>query len=118
METTYHTMTTEHLGSDATEEDLDAFVAACERVAQSREFRGRDALVTDFVWNHGSIRFNAGVCDYCERAILDTTCVPGVADDAAWDLIAIEHDADCEWVATRAHRTVAIELAADTETRG
>lgn len=107
METTYNTMTIEHLGSDATEEELAAFVAACERVAQSREFRGHDDYATDFVWNRGSIRFNAGVCAYCDCAVLDETSVPDVADGAAWDLHAIEHDATCEWVATRAHRVFA-----------
>lgn len=51
-ETTYRTICTEHLGSDATEDDLDAFVAACEhRQARTGE---DDATVTEAIWNDGA----------------------------------------------------------------
>lgn len=114
MESNYRNMTIEHLGSDATEEDLGAFIAACERVAQSREFRGHDDYAADFVWNHGSIRYDAGVCAYCDCAVLDGTLVPDVDDDAAWGLHAIEHDATCEWIATRSHRVPTLPAHGDT----
>ena len=38
---------------------------------------------------------------YCEVSSLD---VPSVDDDDAWELLAEEHEAHCEWVLTRAHR--------------
>lgn len=50
-ESTYREMTVEHLGADATELDLAAFVAACE--AYQAETGADDAETTDYVWNDG-----------------------------------------------------------------
>jgi hypothetical protein len=53
---TYHDMTVEHLG-DATEDDLRQFREACAAVEEILD----DALAaTDYVWNDGVIRFDAG----------------------------------------------------------
>ena len=47
-------------------------------------------------------------CAYCEREQADDydedAIVPSVHDDEAWAELAESHDADCEWIATRAHR--------------
>ena len=47
---------------------------------------------------------DAGICIYCGRMVADNTIVPARADGEAWDELASEHDAGCEWIATRAHR--------------
>ncbi|MDA0771073.1 MAG: hypothetical protein O2821_12765 [Chloroflexi bacterium] len=45
-------------------------------------------------------------CAYCYN--LGTSLdVPDVADDDMWDILAGEHDPDCEWITTRAHRVIA-----------
>lgn len=43
-------------------------------------------------------------CAYCSEMVSELDSVPPVDDDEAWDVIAKEHDSDCEWVLTRAHR--------------
>lgn len=100
-DSTYTTMTAEYLGQDATEEDLADFKAACRRVTG---FQLDEAEATEYIWNNGRIRFNADICAYCESVTPDGTIVPAADDDELWALIAPEHDANCEWVATRAHR--------------
>lgn len=57
---TYETMTVEHLGSGATDEDLAAFVAACE--ARQKQTGESDEEVTDWMWNNGD--FGARVAQY------------------------------------------------------
>jgi hypothetical protein len=54
-------------------------------------------------------------CLYCGRDVRwrevegnPSEAVPASDDDEAWDEIAAEHEDDCEWAMTRAHR---IELA-------
>ena len=47
---------------------------------------------------------DAGICIYCGRRVVDNTIVPPRGDGDAWTELASEHDADCEWIATRAHR--------------
>jgi len=42
-------------------------------------------------------------CIYC-YSLTTPVDVPTVGDDAMWDAIAGEHDPECEWVQTRAHR--------------
>ena len=42
-------------------------------------------------------------CIYC-YSLTTPVDVPTVDDDAMWDAIAGEHDTECEWVQTRAHR--------------
>jgi hypothetical protein len=42
-------------------------------------------------------------CIYC-YSLTTPVDVPTVGDDAMWDAIAGEHDTECEWVQTRAHR--------------
>lgn len=44
-----------------------------------------------------------GECAYCRREVVAGE-VPDPDDDAAWEELADQHDDDCEWVATRAHR--------------
>lgn len=106
-QTDYQHMTIEHLGQDATEEDLLAFREACERVMASREFAGDADAATDYVWNNGRIQFEADTCIYCQRAVHDRTVVPAADDDETWSALSLEHDDDCEWVWTRAHRVFA-----------
>ena len=103
-QSTYLTMTAEHLGQDATETDLRAFKDACERVMQSRD-HDRDAeSSTDFVWNDGRILFEADTCVYCERVVRDRTIVPNTYDAQEWHNLSLDHDEDCEWIVTRAHQ--------------
>jgi hypothetical protein len=48
-------------------------------------------------------------CLYCNKLIdadLESD-VPAVDDDDAWQALAREHDVDCEWIETRAHRRTA-----------
>lgn len=42
-------------------------------------------------------------CVYCYN-LVTTLEVPEINDDEMWDALAGEHDPECEWVATRAHR--------------
>jgi hypothetical protein len=42
-------------------------------------------------------------CIYCYNLTTEGDA-PTVDDDEMWDAIAPEHDPDCEWVVTRAHR--------------
>jgi hypothetical protein len=42
-------------------------------------------------------------CTYC-GATDCTDSVPDVTDDAAWAALASEHNYNCEWIITRAHR--------------
>ena len=51
-------------------------------------------------------------CAYCLNQVPCTDEMPAVDDDAAWERIAKDHGAGCEWVETRAHN-----LDADPETR-
>ena len=44
-------------------------------------------------------------CIYCYNIVSEDGEVPAVDDDEMWDAIAPEHDPECEWVVTRAHRT-------------
>ena len=50
-------------------------------------------------------------CGYCNREIpvLFAEDVPEVDDDQAWASIAAQHEADCEWCVTRAHRVETVE---------
>lgn len=100
-ESTFRNITIEHLGSDATEGDLADFVAACERVEAAL---GSEEDATEFVWNNGSIRFNADTCIYCDQPIPDCTIVPAIDDDDAWEAEREWHYGPCEWVESRAHR--------------
>jgi hypothetical protein len=44
-------------------------------------------------------------CGYCGIEVAtDHVDAAAVDDDETWELIAAEHAAGCEWVATRAHR--------------
>lgn len=100
------TTTIEHLGPNATEEDLRAYNEAVERVMMSREFdRDREAA-EQYVWNNGRIQFEADTCLYCGRAVFDRTIVPDIGDTEAWSALSLEHDDDCEWIVTRAHQNV------------
>lgn len=47
-------------------------------------------------------------CEYCDSDEITTVKVPAVNDDKAWARIASEHNPDCEWVETRAHRRMGI----------
>ena len=103
METIYPNITIEHLGQEATKQDLREFNAAVEAVMASTEF-DRDAEgATEFVWNNGSIRFDAAACIYCDHVVPDKTIVPAPGDDTGWAELTGEHLDDCEWIATRAH---------------
>lgn len=55
-EATYLTMTIEHLGQDADDEDLAEFQAICRDL---RDLFESDQAVTDYVWNNGNIRWSA-----------------------------------------------------------
>jgi hypothetical protein len=99
-ETTYTNMTVEHLGQGATEADLVEFTAACDRI--NAAFR-TEAEATDYVWNNGSILFDADLCAYCHSIVADRTIVPDAGDDEGWAALSADHEADCEWFVTRAH---------------
>lgn len=43
-------------------------------------------------------------CAYCGGDVTETYDIPAPDDSAAWARLAADHAADCEWVATRAHR--------------
>jgi hypothetical protein len=45
-------------------------------------------------------------CIYCGRTVSGTgeEPTPAVADDDAWAALAPQHEPDCEWITTRAHR--------------
>lgn len=44
-------------------------------------------------------------CAYCERVVPDLGLgVPDEHQDRLWARLAEGHTADCEWIATRAHR--------------
>ncbi|MCR4338979.1 MAG: hypothetical protein NUW01_03725 [Gemmatimonadaceae bacterium] len=45
-------------------------------------------------------------CAYCGSTpeYADRALVPDEGDDAEWTRLAEQHDVDCEWIATRAHR--------------
>ena len=46
-------------------------------------------------------------CIYCGYECDATDEAPDTDDDEAWASLAAEHDPDCEWVRTRAHRVLA-----------
>lgn len=103
-ESTFRTMTTEHLGPTADEHDLADFRAACERILPAVAIAYNEADATEYVWNNGSVRFEADICAYCEQLVADRTVVPEPADDDTWETLSREHYDGCEWIATRAHR--------------
>jgi hypothetical protein len=43
-------------------------------------------------------------CAYCSREHALPESLPDADDGKAWSELAVEHDDDCEWIATRAHR--------------
>lgn len=43
-------------------------------------------------------------CAYCGAMHTPPETVPALDDDAAWSALADDHDSNCEWVLTRAHR--------------
>lgn len=102
-ESTFRTMTVEHLGQDAAPADLSIFRDACEAVLPA--FDGNEEQATDYIWNNGAWteRLNAGACIYCEKLVSDRTVTPRPSDDETWAELAPEHEADCEWILTRAH---------------
>jgi len=109
-----HEMTIEHLGSDATEQDLAQFRAAVAEVLPA--FANEDEA-REYVWNNGDLRLSAGWCVYCDTLQADRTIVPDIDDDA-WRSLAPLHAVGCEWIATRAHRVSdgrAAHLASDVD---
>jgi len=52
-------------------------------------------------------------CLYCGHECEDLC--PPVDDDDAWDHLAMQHDDDCEWVRTRAHRHEGSEMQRYTD---
>lgn len=48
-------------------------------------------------------------CLYCNAELTadQDAPVPAISDDEGWGLLAEEHHAGCEWIATRAHRVEA-----------
>lgn len=55
----------------------------------------------------GAIMIRCLYCDALLSAEQNDRPNPAIDDDEAWAEIATEHAADCEWIATRAHRVVA-----------
>lgn len=51
-------------------------------------------------------RYQDVECGYCGAVVLSDVDapVPSIDDDAAWLDLTNEHNDDCEWTATRAHR--------------
>ena len=98
------TMTIERLGSDATEQDLARWNATIERILPA--FDGEVDDAEEWLWNNGDCeaRIDADICIYCDSLCADRTIVPDVDDAPAWASLAPEHEIDCEWIATRAHR--------------
>lgn len=101
---TVRELTVEHLGAAATDADLNEFREAVERILPA--FGGNQAAAIDWLWGDGDYmpRLNAAACAYCGALVLDGTEVPAADNDTAWDRLSAEHAADCEWIATRAHR--------------
>ncbi len=64
-ESTYRTMTLEHLGADATAEDLALFQAACRHIQDTQRAAWpplpvmTDAEVTGYIWGDGDWRGRA-----------------------------------------------------------
>ena len=62
--------------------------------------------------NYNEIRCDEGIvrtrtrehCVYCHRNVPMGSGVPAVDRDDLWRGMAKYHRADCEWIATRAHR--------------
>lgn len=97
-------ITAEHLGPEATDEDVIRYREAVERVMGSAKYDRDEEAASEYVWNKGDILFDAGACLYCEGVTPDITDVPAVDDDEGWELLAPDHLDDCEWITTRAHR--------------
>lgn len=51
-------------------------------------------------------RYQPEACAYCTSTVLtdQDNPVPAVDDDDAWAGLIGDHDDDCPWIATRAHR--------------
>ncbi len=43
-------------------------------------------------------------CDVCGVPVWEPEVCPDVMDDKAWEMMALQHREDCEWIATRAFR--------------
>lgn len=96
-------ITTDHLGQVATDEDVRAFQETCWRI---RPAFGTDDEAIDWLYGDGDYmpRLQAGICAYCNTLVTHDRDVPASDDNEAWAHIAEQHDVDCEWVVTRAHR--------------
>lgn len=68
--------------------------------AIDRIHRLADALWESDIWDAVS------PCVYCTSYVChaDNEPVPALDDDEEWERMAADHDADCEWIATRAHQ--------------
>ena len=105
---TTHRITRDTAGKTINLEDLPE---ACQRVVAedlaSCRYCGRDHLARLGIRcpaEPADAEHEADVeCIYC-YSLTTPVDVPTVGDDAMWDAIAGEHDPECEWVQTRAHR--------------
>lgn len=49
-------------------------------------------------------------CAYCGRSQVPPSAVPALDDDHAWANMAGDHDDECEWIRTRAHRVEIVRV--------
>jgi hypothetical protein len=66
-------------------------------------------VAEDAIYPHANVKIDERGqriigCADCGREHALTDGVPDADDDEAWGKLAAEHDNDCEWIATRAHR--------------
>lgn len=43
-------------------------------------------------------------CDSCGASVWEPHICPDIYDDQMWEMMALEHEEDCEWIMTRAFR--------------
>lgn len=62
--------------------------------------------IKDVYEDHTDLPADGVTCAYCGRSIPaeDEELVPAVDDDDEWGRLAVDHDADCEWVVSRSFR--------------
>jgi len=99
---TIDAMTIEHLGSSATEDDLEEFqTAAWAYVCDPCGISEQDAM--DYLWGAGDYtpRLRGAHCHWCHTHVADQPAT-AVVNDATWPALAAQHADDCAWVSRRA----------------
>ena len=74
-----------------------------ERIEQLVRMRSKIRLHSGTSDLSESVTGEDDECLYC-YALVTQFLAPAVDDDEMWACMAPEHDEECEWIATRAHR--------------